>query len=151
MPDFICRHRYVSRDKEADSAVVFPAFQVVLVGAGAVGEVRQAFIVKRAGNLAHVTRRHAVQVDVDERAPDDSVVAAHLINGSRDVVLLFLLPIVLFLGFAAGELNPKARLFDVVHHLCDELGPGDIVVFGATFLCIVADGEDNIIHAGSLK
>ena len=101
--------------------MVFAAFQFVLVGAGAVREVGQAFIVQSAGDLAHVARRHAVQVDIDERAPDDGVIAAHLINGSRYVVLLFLLAVVLFLGFAAGEFNPEARLFDVVHHLCDEL------------------------------
>ena len=91
VPNLVRVHRSISRDKETNGAHVFAAFQFVAVGAGAVGEIREAALIKDAGHFAHLARGHAVQVNIDNRTPKDSIVRAHFIHGSGDIVLLFLL------------------------------------------------------------
>ena len=84
-----------------------------------------------AGHAAHLAGGHAIKVDEEDGAPEHSVVAAHLIHGSRDVILLLFLLVVLGLCLGTGELNAKGGLVDVIHHLGHELGPSHVEVFSA--------------------
>ena len=95
------------------------------------GEEGKAFLDESAGDLAHLSRGHAVKVYEEDGAPEHGIVAAHFIHGSRDVVLLLFLLVVLDLGLCTGELDAQGWLVDVVHHLGDEFGPRHIEIFSA--------------------